>query len=73
MVQQESVARVEQTWVSLLVAVRTLSGLERALTAARANYDQAEGRFQSGLGTSIELADAEALRTAAEADLVLGH
>ncbi|HSO35357.1 MAG TPA: TolC family protein, partial [Labilithrix sp.] len=72
-VRQESVARVEQTWVSLTVAVRTLTGLERAVTAARANYEQADGRFLSGLGTSTELADAEALRTAAEVDMVLGR
>ncbi|HSO37770.1 MAG TPA: hypothetical protein VLT33_34825, partial [Labilithrix sp.] len=45
----------------------------RAVTAARANYEQADGRFLSGLGTSTELADAEALRTAAEVDMVLGR
>lgn len=72
-VKQEIVAAVEQAWVSLDVAVRTLPSLERAVVAARANHQQAESRFQQGLGTSIELADAEALRTAAEIDSALGR
>jgi outer membrane protein TolC len=41
--------------------------------AARANYDQADARFKSGLGTSVELADAEALRTEADIQLALGQ
>ena len=50
-----------------------LPALERALTAARANYDQAEARFRSGLADAVELADAEALRTQAEIDLIVGR
>jgi outer membrane protein TolC len=41
--------------------------------AARANYAQADARYKSGLGTSVELADAEALRTDAEIQLALGQ
>jgi outer membrane protein TolC len=50
-----------------------LPGLSRAAQAAQANYAQADARFKAGLGTSVELADAEALRTQAEIQLVLGE
>ena len=42
------------------------------MEAAVANYAQADARFKAGLGTSVELADAEALRTEAEIQLALG-
>jgi outer membrane protein TolC len=45
----------------------------RAEPVARANYAQADARFQSGLGTSVELADAEAIRTDAEIQLAFGQ
>jgi len=41
--------------------------------AAHANYAQAEARFKAGLGTSLELADAEAVRTDAEIQLAIGR
>jgi outer membrane protein TolC len=47
--------------------------LERGVEAARANYEQADARFRSGLGNAVELADAEALRTQAEINLALGR
>jgi outer membrane protein TolC len=72
-VKEQSVARAQQAWLRADLSVRALHGLERSLEVAHANYQQAEVRFQSGLGTSVELADAEALRTAAEAELVLGR
>jgi outer membrane protein len=49
-----------------------LPGLERAKDAAIANYEQADARFKAGLGTAVELADAEALRTDGEINLELG-
>jgi outer membrane protein TolC len=54
------------------VAREALPSLERELDAARANGAQADARFKAGLGTSVELADAEALRTDAEIRLALG-
>jgi outer membrane protein TolC len=48
-------------------------GLARAVEAAQANYAQAEARFKAGLGTSLELADAEAVRTDAEIQLAVGR
>jgi outer membrane protein len=46
--------------------------LRHELDAAHANYAQADARFKAGLGTSVELADAEALRADAEIRLAIG-
>ncbi len=54
------------------VARRALSALVHGADAARANYEQAETRFRVGLGTSTELADAQALRTEADIQLAIG-
>jgi outer membrane protein TolC len=70
--QQESAA-VQQAYVGLTVAQAALTGLARAVDAARANYAQADARFKAGLGTSLELADAEAVRTDAEIQLAVGQ
>lgn len=70
--QQERVA-LEQAYVSLEVSQAALVGLDRAVQAGRANYEQAEARFKAGLGTSLELADAEAIRTDAEIQLAVGE
>ncbi|MGH7281824.1 MAG: TolC family protein [Polyangiaceae bacterium] len=71
-VRQDLVARVEQAYVEVDVARSTLPGLQHAVAAAVANYAQADARFKAGLGTSVELADAEALRTDAEIQLAMG-
>lgn len=55
------------------VAVQALAALQRGADAARANYEQAENRFRVGLGTSTELADAQALRTDADIQLAIGR
>ncbi len=65
-------ADVQRAYIALQVARDALPGLERAFTAAVANYQQADARFKAGLGTAVELADAEALRTDAEIQLALG-
>lgn len=66
-------AGIRQAYVAVDVARSTLPGLERQLEAAVANYAQADARFKSGLGTSVELADAEALRARSEIDLAIGR
>jgi outer membrane protein len=73
MLSQQETAALEQAYVSLDVAQTTLTGLGEAVRAARANYDQAEARFKAGLGTSLELGDAESLRTDAEIQLAVGR
>lgn len=65
-------ANVQRAFVSVEVARDALPALERAATAAIANYDQADARFKAGLGTSVELADAEALRADSEIQLAVG-
>jgi outer membrane protein len=70
---QQETAAVEQAYVSLEVARTALDSLAQAVEAARANYAQAEARFKAGLGISLELADAEALRTDAEIQLAVGE
>jgi outer membrane protein TolC len=73
LVRERDVAAIRQAYVGVDVARAALPGLGRAVDAARANYAQADARFRSGLGTSVELADAEELRAAAEIQLALGQ
>ncbi len=70
--KQQLLAVVRQAYVSADLARQTLPTLQRAVTAAVANYAQADARFKAGLGTSVELADAEALRADAEIQVALG-
>ena len=72
-VRQQEIAAIRQAYASVSVARAALPGLGRAADAARANYAQADARFKAGLGTAVELADAESLRTEAEVQLVLGE
>ncbi len=65
-------ADVERAYIAVTVARDALPGLERAVTAAVANYAQADARFKAGLGTAVELADAEALRTDSEIQFAFG-
>lgn len=70
---QQEIAAIEEAYVAFEVNQATVASLQQAVDAARANYAQAEARFKAGLGTSLELADAEALRTDAEIQLVVGQ
>ena len=73
LVRYQRTVAIQQAYVNERIAQATLPALERALAAARANYDQVEARFKSGVGNGVELADAEALRTQAEIELALGR
>jgi outer membrane protein TolC len=70
---QKETAAVQEVYVSIEVSQTALVSLALAVDAAMANYAQAEARFKAGLGTSLELADAEALRTDAEIELAVGQ
>lgn len=72
-VREREIAGVRKSFVEVQVARSALVALGRSVVAARANYDQAEARFRAGLGTAVELADAEAIRTDAEIQLALGE
>lgn len=73
LVTEQDLARVRQAYVQVQVAHDALVALTRSVIAARANYDQANARFDSGIGNAVELADAEGVRTNAEIQLVLGR
>ena len=72
-VSQRERGAIQEAYVSIEVSQAALISLARAVDAATANYAQAEARFKAGLGTSLELADAEALRTDAEIQLAVGQ
>jgi outer membrane protein len=72
-VREQQVATIERTYTSYEVARKALPGLEQSVTASRANYEQADARFRAGLGTAVELADAEDLRASSEINLSLGQ
>ena len=63
----------ERAYLDLDAALRALPGLQTAVDAAKANQAQAEARFKAGLGTILELADAEALLTNTELELAVGR
>jgi outer membrane protein len=72
-VREKQVATIEKTYTQFQVASQALPGLQQAVISARANYDQADARFRAGLGTAVELADAEDLRASTEINLALGQ
>jgi outer membrane protein len=72
-VREAEVAGVRQGYLQVEVARAALVGLQNGVVAARANYDQADARFRAGIGTAVELADAEAIRIEAEIQLALGQ
>ena len=71
--RQAAFSHARQAYESASIANAALSALAKSAQAARANHDQAEGRFRAGLGTSTELADAETLRLNAETEQVVGQ
>lgn len=72
-VRHDQVAAIRLAYATVVVARTALPGLQRSVDAALANYAQADARFKAGLGTSVELADAEGVRTDAEIQLALGN
>ncbi len=63
----------ERAYLDLDAALKTLPGLQTAVDAAKANQAQAEARFKAGLGTIVELADAEALLTNSQLEFAVGQ
>jgi outer membrane protein len=66
-------AVADRTAIELDVERAAQPALQRAVDAAAANHDQAEARFDGGLGTAVELSDAEALLTQAQIQLAVGQ
>jgi outer membrane protein TolC len=63
----------QRAFLDLDAARKALPGLAETVTAAKANQAQADARFRAGLGTIVELADAESLLTNAELELAIGR
>jgi outer membrane protein TolC len=71
--RERAIAVVQKTFAQVQVSRSAISALQNQVVAARANYDQAEARFRSGIGNAVELADAEAVRTDADIQLAIGQ
>ncbi|WP_169796588.1 TolC family protein [Chondromyces crocatus] len=67
------IAAVRQAYIATETAQVALLALDRAAISARANHAQAEARFEAGLGTVLELIDAEAVRVEAEVQRAIGE
>lgn len=72
-VQRRILTELQRAYTGFHLAAATLPALLASAAAAQKNYDQASARFRAGLSTSVELADAEALRTEAEIQLAVGR
>jgi outer membrane protein TolC len=68
----QQVASIERAYYAAQIALASLPALARALEAARANYAQADARFKAGLGSSVEVADAESVLAESEIRLAMG-
>jgi outer membrane protein TolC len=69
--QRQLVAlEVEQSYVNLVNAQERIKATKAAEQAAKENLDLANGRYQVGVGSIIEVTDAQATYTSAEVDYV---
>jgi outer membrane protein TolC len=68
--KQQVALEVEQGYANLGSAQERIKATRAAEQAARENLDLANGRYQVGVGSIIEVTDAQALYTGAEVDYV---
>jgi outer membrane protein len=68
--KQQVVLEVEQGYANLLSAQERIRSFKAAQDAAKENLDLANGRYQVGVGSIIEVTDAQQLYTSAEVDYV---
>lgn len=61
---------VDNAYLALAGAKETVPAAKAALDAARANLKQAQGRYRAGVGSIIEVTDAQSLLASAQADWV---
>lgn len=61
---------VDNAYLGLEGAKERVPAAKAALDAARANLSQAQGRYRAGVGSIIEVADAQSLLATAHADWV---
>jgi len=68
--KQQVALEVEQGYANLLSAQERIKSFKAAQDAAKENLDLANGRYQVGVGSIIEVTDAQQLYTSAEVDYV---
>ncbi|HKA31751.1 MAG TPA: TolC family protein, partial [Candidatus Binatia bacterium] len=68
--KQQVALEVEQGYANLLSAQERIKSFKAAMDAAKENLDLANGRYQVGVGSIIEVTDAQQLYTSAEVDYV---
>ncbi len=68
---QELTAQAERAKAALEASVKLRSIAPEQTSAARASFEQSRARYQAGLGTLVELADAQRTLTQAEIDEAL--
>jgi outer membrane protein len=68
--RQRIVVQVKRAWLDRQAAVDRVARSEKAVDATRLQLDLADRRYANGLGSIIELTDAERQETEAEADLI---
>jgi len=68
--RQQVALDVEQSYLRVLEARERIKATEAAQRAARENLDLANGRYQVGVGSIIEVTDAQTLYTSAETDRI---
>jgi len=61
---------VEQSYLKVVETQERIKATESAATAAKENLDLAQGRYQVGVGSIIEVTDAETLYTEAQINYV---
>jgi len=68
--KQQVVLEVEQSYVNIINAQGRIKATEAAERAAKENLDLANGRYQVGVGSIIEVTDAETTYTTAQTDRI---
>src|ERR1041385_6802559 len=68
--KQQVALEVEQGYANLLSAQERIKSFKSAQDAAKENLDLANGRYQVGVGSIIEVTDAQQLYASAEVDYV---
>ena len=68
--RQNIALEVRQDTLNLQQAAESIRVAEKGVQQARENLELAEGRYNTGVGNIIELTDAQASRTTAEANYV---
>jgi outer membrane protein TolC len=71
--RQQVALDVEQSYLSLIEARERIKATEAAEKAAKENLDLANGRYQVGVGSIIEVTDAQTLYTSAETDRIRSY